>query len=341
MRYERRPTDSVVFLTLPLLIAGSSSSVSSPSLPVAVIGATGKLGRHAVRQLVEQGCEVRCLVRHDPSKRPKASQTASPAEVTAWLATMPGVELVRGDITDSQCVMNLLKGCSACLALHGSVRRTQLSDLLPWVDETLEPGHAKQVNFDGIRNIIKAARASGTCKRIVRVTGKGETPWSFFSILINGLGSMAKAWNYEGERLLRACDDIDYTIIRPGVMGDVDATLEDASLVLADDGGDLKVSSIPHISVAQLCVRCLEFPNAERTTLCAMTVPKGAGEGADSFDPLLATVSADRRTFPGSELFESHQLAVRVGGLVMSGFGLGFLVGVYSLLQAAVQALTR
>ena len=33
---------------------------------------------------------------------------------------------------------------------------------------------------------------------------------------------MAKAWNYEGEQLLRACKDIDYTIIRPGVMGRVD-----------------------------------------------------------------------------------------------------------------------
>ena len=58
---------------------------------------------------------------------------------------------------------------------------------------------------------------SGT-RRIVRITGRGEAPWSIFSILINGLGSMAKMWNYEGELLLRACADVDYTIIRPGVM---------------------------------------------------------------------------------------------------------------------------
>lgn len=44
--------------------------------------------------------------------------------------------------------------------------------------------------------------------------GKGEDPWSVFSILINGLGSMAKAWNYEGEQLLRSCKDVDYTIVR-------------------------------------------------------------------------------------------------------------------------------
>ena len=51
------------------------------------------------------------------------------------------------------------------------------------------------------------------------MTGKGEAPWSFFSVLINLLGCHAKTWNYEGERRLRANEDIAYTIVRPGVMG--------------------------------------------------------------------------------------------------------------------------
>merc|ERR1712007_23865 len=154
-------------------------------------------------------------------------------------------------------------------------------------------------------------------------TGKGESPWSIFSIMINGLGSMAKAWNYEGERLLRACTDVDYTIIRPGVMGTGDESLEGASLALADNGGDLKVSPIPHRCVAELCALSLRFPNAARSTLCAMTVP--AGEGATSFEPLLANVSADKRDFPGDELLESHYLAVRVGGGALLGFSLALL----------------
>ena len=48
---------------------------------------------------------------------------------------------------------------------------------------------------------------------------------------VNGLGSMAKAWNYEGERLLRAAaqsDGLEYTIIRPGVRSDQrDATRQE------------------------------------------------------------------------------------------------------------------
>ena len=43
----------------------------------------------------------------------------------------------------------------------------------------------------------------------------------------------------------------DYTIVRPGFMGDVEARLpQDRSLALADDGGELKVTQIPHRSVA-------------------------------------------------------------------------------------------
>mmetsp|Transcript_69707 Transcript_69707/g.204016 ORF Transcript_69707/g.204016 Transcript_69707/m.204016 type:complete len:325 (+) Transcript_69707:107-1081(+) len=312
-------------LLVALLLQRTASSL------VAVIGATGKVGRHAVRQLVEQGHQVRCMVRHDASGQPNAGKDASPAEVAAYLAEMPGVELVRGDVEDRKSVMDLLKGCSACLAVFGAVRRTKFTDVFPWVDDTQEPGHAKQVNYEGVRNIIEAARASGTCKRIVRITGKGETPFQPLSILINGLGSMAKAWNQEGERLLRDCKDVEYTIIRPGFMGDVDAKLEDADLTLGDNGADLKVTAIPHRCVAELCVRSLGFPNAARTTLCAMTVPRGEGEA--SWEPLLSKVSADTRAFPGSDLLESHYLAVRVGGLLLSGFAAGLLAGASSLLR--------
>lgn len=37
------------------------------------------------------------------------------------------------------------------------------------------------------------------CKHIVRITGKGESPFHKFFILFNLFRSMAKASNYEGE----------------------------------------------------------------------------------------------------------------------------------------------
>ena len=225
-----------------LSLVGVLSTVGMASrAPVAVIGATGKVGRLAVKELVEKGYPVRVLLR---------SATIGDS-VAASLTTMPGVESVQGDVNDASSVRLLLQGCSACLAVHGAGRRRQLSDL--WVDAEADPSHSRSVNYEGVRTIIEAAQASGTCSRVVRITGKGETPWSVFSILINGLGSMAKAWNYEGENLLRACPDVEYTIVRPGVMGGDAANAPPASLALADNGGDLKVRVC---ACACACVCC-------------------------------------------------------------------------------------
>lgn len=246
-----------VVLSLVASVASGAMALSAPSArTVAVTGATGKLGRRAVERLVLGGCAVRCLVRHDPGPDTVASDAADAtgAEVAAWLEGL-GATLVRGDVTDAACVRGIVDGCDAVLALHGATRRSSFGDLLG--DATRDPGHAKNVNYEAVKHILAACEAGG-CGRVVRVTGKGETPWSVFSVLINLLGSMAKAWNYEGENLLRA-SRVDYTIVRPGIMSP-GATLEPASLALADNGGDLKVSPIPHAAIADLCVQSLDAP---------------------------------------------------------------------------------
>jgi len=48
-----------------------------------------------------------------------------------------------------------------------------------------------------------------------------------------------------------------------------------------------------------------------------MTVP--AGEGEEGWEPLLAKVAADTRSFPGGELLSQHYLAVRVSGSAALG----------------------
>ncbi|KAJ1458948.1 hypothetical protein M885DRAFT_512029 [Pelagophyceae sp. CCMP2097] len=295
--------------------------------PVGVIGGTGKLGRRVVQELAGRGVRVRVLQRHDVGQGTAASiaDDASTAAVTAYLAALPGVELVRGDVTRLSDVEALLQGCTACISAHGARRNSRFQDL--FIDPTGESSHSKQVNYVGVQNIIDAARSTG-CERVVRVTGKGEQPWSVFSILINLLGSMAKAWNYEGEMLLRN-SGLDYTLVRPGVMG---RSKEDApsSLALCDDGGDLKVSSITHGAVARLCVDCLDFPNAAKATLTAMTTE--ARQGAESWRPLLANVAADRREFPPSML-DQHQKAVKVGAAVALGAASSFALLVFFALR--------
>ena len=321
---------------LPLLLAAVA-----PPAKIAVVGATGRVGRQAVQQLVERGYQPRLLLRKPinqalPKTEGPPKPDADTAAVAAWLAALPGVETVRGDVTDRASCDALLSGCVACLALHGARRTRKLSDL--WSDPEADPGHAKRVNYQGVANLIGAARASGTCKRIVRLTGKGETPWSIFSILINGLGSMAKAWNYEGERLLREADDLEYTIVRPGVMRGEESELPANSLALADNGGDLKVTSIPHSTIARLTIDSLTYANAGRCTLCAMASEE-PGQGADTWLPLLQEVQPDRRAFR-DDLLPEHFKAVRLGGgaivAALATLAAGALLGLKALLGSLI-----
>mmetsp|Transcript_71 Transcript_71/g.137 ORF Transcript_71/g.137 Transcript_71/m.137 type:complete len:331 (-) Transcript_71:498-1490(-) len=296
---------------------------------VAVIGATGKLGRTAVQQLVDQGIQCKLLLRSSSKKlddgetpeTPSLTAKSSKEEVVSYLTSLPGVSTVQGDVGNVFALTELLSDCEACLALFGSTRRSAVSDI--WnKDIENDPSHAKQINYQGVANILTAARTSSTCRRIVRITGKGEDPTSIFTVLINMLGSMAKAWNYEGERLLRGQSDVEYTIVRPGVMSEDGPT---TGFALADDGGDLKVGRVSYSSIAALCIASLNYDNVARSTLTAMTVEEG--EGASSWEPLLEKVQPDRRSFP-TDMLEQHKAAVK-NALIKLGVVGGVFVAIF------------
>ena len=333
---------SAGFLLVSFLLAPLNNvlALSTTATKVAVIGATGRLGRETVQQLSKQGIPTRCLLRHDVSSiTPPASlqDAESSAQVAASLSTLPGVEMVQGDINDAESLQRLLDGCTACLALHGPsapkpfVRALVFPALL--YPES-NPTHPKQLNYVGIQKLISAVEASQTCQRLVRVTGKGEDPWGFFSILINALGGLAKGWNYEGEQLLRK-SAVDYTIIRPGIMKDA-IEEEGPVLGLADNGQDMNVTAVSYQQIADLMVQSLSYPNCRRATLTAMNVP----EGEASYAPLLEKVQSDSRDFPDSLLSE-HRRAARVGGLAMIAFGVLGLQFVARVFLAGVGMLRR
>ena len=280
---------------------------------VAVIGTTGTLGREAVLQLVRQGIPVKCLLRHSiTGVTPPASLTeaTNSTQIAAYLATLPGVEMIQGDITNVETLKELLTDCTDCLALHGATApKPWFKTLIPWAYPESTPTHPKQVNYVGVQNLIAALEESDTCQRVVRITGKGEEPFSFFSILINLLGGMAKAWNNQAEGLLRE-SSIDYTIIRPGIMMEqVKGGLD--RLALKDNGGDLKTSAVSYSQIASLCIQSLDYNQCKRSTLTAMNV----ADGAESYQPLLEQIKGDSREFP--DLFHQHELATRLGGVTL------------------------
>lgn len=110
-------------------------------MTILVTGATGKVGRHIVQQLVERGADVRALTR-DPDR-----------------AKFPdGVVAVRGDLTDTESVRAALEGCEAVhfitftgdftstlengaelVAAAESAGIRRVSVLGSWDESTLEP----------------------------------------------------------------------------------------------------------------------------------------------------------------------------------------------------------
>lgn len=320
-------------------VAPLAAAIASQTTKFAVLGATGNLGRRTVREFLDRGIPVRCLVR--PSSADKI-----PAEFRA----SPLFEAVSGDlladhsrgsdgiyrddaVAPSAALLECLGGCGGVVACYGAVRRTRFADFFRDPEDT-DPTHAKQINCRSMIALVAACRAvnagDGDVKiaHVVRITGKGEDPTGFFSVLLNGLGAYCKAWNYQGEAILRSAlgDDeaIGYTIVRPGILTKDDA--EDGpfpfatdDLVLADDGGnDLPVTKVGYSQIACLLADVLlsagdgridRAAGNQRVTLAAMNPPGGGGSGT-LLGEKIAALRNDRRDFPVS-LVAEHKAAVR------------------------------
>ena len=95
-----------------------------------VTGASGFIGKHLVRTLLEQGRDVRCLVR-------KTSDTRYLEEL--------GVELFYGDLLDKDSLKDIAKGVNIVYHLAGEIYSNRCKDFY-------------RVNFDGTRNLVEVCR---------------------------------------------------------------------------------------------------------------------------------------------------------------------------------------
>lgn len=112
-------------------------------MKVLVTGAAGFLGGHLVDMLVEQGAEVRALVR--------------PVENVSHLHSLSGVEIVHGDLTDAESLKRAAKGMQR---VYNVAAKTG-----PWGLES--DYHA--VNVRGLTDLILAALDAGV-ERIVHTS---------------------------------------------------------------------------------------------------------------------------------------------------------------------------
>lgn len=103
---------------------------------VLVTGATGFVGWHVAKKLVERGCQVRAL-----------SRSGAIADLA--------VESVRGDLRDFPSLQSAVAGCDTVFHVAADYRL--------W---SARPEEMYASNVEGTRNLIRAAQQAG-CQRIV------------------------------------------------------------------------------------------------------------------------------------------------------------------------------
>ena len=121
---------------------------------IAVLGATGVVGRHVVPRLREHGHEVRAVVR---------------TEADAGALRRVEIDAVQGDIFDIQSLRQTVKGCSAALHLATAVPRP--GEMPNWALND-------RIRREGTANLLEACR-SAVVQRCVQQSLAflvGETP---------------------------------------------------------------------------------------------------------------------------------------------------------------------
>ncbi len=112
--------------------------------PTLVTGATGFIGWHVARRLLERGESVRALVR-DPAR----------------LKELDGVEAVTGDLREPESLKTAVDGCGVVYHVAADYRL--------WTRDPLEMYRS---NVEGTRNVLIAARGSGV-ERVVYTSTVG------------------------------------------------------------------------------------------------------------------------------------------------------------------------
>ena len=158
-----------------------------------VTGGTGFVGSHLVDHLLEQGVEVRCLVR-DPSR-------------LRWLAGRP-VQVVHGDLASGEAIRSGVAGVDAVFHLAGLVAAKSREEYF-------------RVNAEGCRILAKAVCHAGDSDTVlVYVSSLAASGPSRVDAEVSEEDIPAPITHYgmsklEGERALEAVGGRPVVIVRP------------------------------------------------------------------------------------------------------------------------------
>lgn len=207
---------------------------------VLVTGATGKTGASVVQQLSDMGVNVKALSRDGV----KASGMLP--------GIQQGVSIQEGDLFNYEQVSRAMEGCDAVIICSGPTSR-------------MDPLSPFKVDFQGVENLVAAAKVQGNIKKIVMVSSIGADD-PLFPLNLFGLVLVMKKF---GELAVQR-SGIDYTIIRPGGLLNKEQDAKNPVVAPADTYGlppRKRPGSILRSKVAEGCIAALVEPEATNKTL--------------------------------------------------------------------------
>ena len=210
---------------------------------ILLTGATGFIGRHVARTLVERGHFVSCLVRLGSERKLRLPDRARS-------------ERVSGDLTDADSLGRKPLGCDALVNLAGITRE------IPAEGQTFA-----RVHVDGVRDLLFSCLESGV-GRVVHVSALAASPEAT---------DPYRRTKGEGEEVVRSFP-IPWTILRPALVYGPGSptlawlrrlTLGAPILPVPVFAGSTRISPIWVGDLAAAIASCLERSATEERTLDA------------------------------------------------------------------------
>jgi len=200
---------------------------------ILITGATGYIGRHLIKRLVEKGERPRCLVRNL-----KRAANILPADK---------VELVEGDTTQPSTLAAAVRNIDTIV--HAAFIT---ADHKQSTNNSYE-----ETNVHGTANLTKAAKEADV-KRIIEISGLGTKP--------DKPGSYMQG-RYLAEKMLKE-SGLDWTIIQPSVLFGKEAPfikglvdlIRTAPVVPLIGGGKVMFQPIYVEDVVTVIIKVLEDP---------------------------------------------------------------------------------
>ena len=205
--------------------------MTGPRLTVLVVGATGSVGRFAVKEAIKQGHYVRALTRSSPNAR------LLPQEAQVFI----------GDLTVPETLTGAVENVDAIVFTHSS--------------DTGGKFGTEFVDYGGVRNVLDLLGSRNV--RIAFMSCIGVTNRTCGDYNMNE----GRDWKRRSERLIRA-RGLPYTIVRPGWF-DYNGPKEHRLVFLQGDAcqvGGPSDGVIAREQVAEVLVRSLVSRHAQSKT---------------------------------------------------------------------------